>query len=265
MSIAPVRNVDAVRILNLVRAVWDKAAGILPELARQPFPDSEAVGGHPEVEDILDAALLALEQTHNALCAASMAGAYDADAVGFLYSILHAVHADQHRLLFGSLHDANGGTLTMLREIVGMHMGRLHCQPHGPINLLDQHARIGGVHTLAPESMPDIDYSDLYNRAKALTQHLELVPVEAPEAWAHYRETARLAARVAEFDCGKLCEQSSLIEDVARALLDEDLPNVGACWPWPDGDADWEVEARVEMRAAAEVAVKAVDAYLWRR
>lgn len=54
---------------------------------------------------------------------------------------------------------------------------------------------------------------------------------------------------------------SSLIEKVAQAIVNEDLPGIGGAWPWPTGDAPWEIEVRKNARLAARAACKAFLAW----
>lgn len=54
-----------------------------------------------------------------------------------------------------------------------------------------------------------------------------------------------------------------LVEYVARAMVNADLPQFGACWPWPD-DLDTSETARQtrqDAREVAEVAIHAVMSY----
>jgi hypothetical protein len=50
---------------------------------------------------------------------------------------------------------------------------------------------------------------------------------------------------------------TSLVDHVAREMVDADLPSFGKTWPWPTGDEPFQIQARMEARELAKVAIKA--------
>lgn len=58
-------------------------------------------------------------------------------------------------------------------------------------------------------------------------------------------------------DIEKVDGYASLIDDVAQAIVNADIDSIGGAWPWPSGDAEWEIRVREEAREAARVAIKA--------
>jgi hypothetical protein len=50
----------------------------------------------------------------------------------------------------------------------------------------------------------------------------------------------------------------ALVEYVAKAMVNADLPQFGTTWPWPEDDVSWAEHAREEARELATVAIRAV-------
>lgn len=49
----------------------------------------------------------------------------------------------------------------------------------------------------------------------------------------------------------------SLVDHVAKEMINADLDGFGHAWPWPEGNEEWAVKTRMAAREAAKVAIKA--------
>lgn len=72
--------------------------------------------------------------------------------------------------------------------------------------------------------------------------------------------TNRIAIDATDLESLADCD-SDLVEEVAKAIVNADIDEFGGIWPWPSGDADFEIRHRRNARLAARVAIKAFLAW----